>query len=64
MKWDIWFSKLWKGAIAAAAAAVISYLVAEIPNVPLTAQDPKWLLLLSALVLHGLGQVNNWLKHR
>jgi len=63
MDWGIWFGKLWKGALAAGAAALIGYLIMAVKGLEGDAGAPQWLLLLVPLILHGLGLLNNLVKH-
>jgi len=63
MNWKIFGNKLWKGAIAAAAAAAIAYLIAALKGLETADGVPQWLLLLTPLILHGLSQLNNLIKH-
>lgn len=63
MDWKIWWRKALLGALTAAAAAGIAYLVVVVTGLAQDPAAPAWVAIIAPVVLHLLGLAGNWLKH-
>jgi hypothetical protein len=63
MDWAIWFRKLWRGALVAAAVGLVGYLSTATEALAKGDHPAPYIVLAAPMVLHLLGQAANWAKH-
>jgi hypothetical protein len=64
MRWDIWARKAAVGALVAAGLGACGALVVSLQGLQGNVDAPVWVAGLIPMALHGIGLLQNWLKHR
>jgi len=64
VNWRIWGRKTAIGLLIALGLSAVSYLTLQVQGLMDDPSAPAWFAVFSPVVLHGLGCLQNWLKHR